>query len=110
LLYLEERAKGQDSELQTIYSYAPSAPQDQVLDKARTAYLKAAGVISDEVKELKELKKDDTSNGKRKDAVGEDCPVYVPLPFLLLLYISPPSSHHLFHSSAKYYAMRKLTL
>jgi hypothetical protein len=74
-----ERANGQDSELQTIYSFAPPAAHDQVLDKARTAYLKATGAISDETKESKDLKEDDGSNGKRKDAVGEDCPVYVPV-------------------------------
>jgi hypothetical protein len=73
--------------LQTVYSYAPPAPQDQVLDKARTAYLKATGAISDELKE-------DGSNGKRKDAVGEDCPVYVPSLRLTFSYpfLSHPSS------------------
>jgi len=72
---LEKRANGQDSELQTVYAFAPLAPQDQVLDQARTAYLKATGAITDELKEPKESKEDETSNGKRKDAVGEDCPV-----------------------------------
>jgi len=46
--------------------------------------LKATGAISDESKEVKESKEDDTSNGKRKDAVGEDCPVLVPFPIYLL--------------------------
>jgi hypothetical protein len=77
-------ADGQDSELQNIYSFAPLAPQDQVLDKARTAYLKATGAISDESKESKESV-EDTSNGKRKDAAGEDCPVYVSSFFLLIV-------------------------
>ena len=85
LLSLEKRANGQDSELQAVYSFAPPAPQDQVLDKARTAYLKATGAISDELKEAKDAKEDETSNGKRKDAAGEDCPVYVFSPSL-----SPP--------------------
>jgi hypothetical protein len=58
--------------LNAVYAYAPPAPQDQVLDKARTAYLKATGVIADESKKVKE---DDGGNGKRKDSVGEDCPV-----------------------------------
>jgi hypothetical protein len=76
-----ERTNGQDSELQNIYSFAPPAAHDQVLDKARTAYLKATGAISDETKESKEPI-GDTSNGKRKDTIGEDCPVYVPFPVL----------------------------
>jgi len=37
--------------------------------------LKATGAISDELKKAKDAKEDETSNGKRKDAVGEDCPV-----------------------------------
>jgi hypothetical protein len=80
--------------LQNIYSYAPPAAHDQVLDKARTAYLKATGAISEEPNELKELI-EDTSNGKRKDAVGEDCPVYVSSPSLTPLLIPSPSSSHL---------------
>ena len=75
LLFLQERANGQDSELQAVYAFAPPVPQDQVLDTARTAYLKATGAISDESNEAKESKEDETSNGKRKEAVGEDCPV-----------------------------------
>ena len=80
-------ADTQDSELQSVYSFAPPAPYDQILDKDRTAYLKATGAISDEPKEAKEPTEDDTSNGKRKDAVGEDCPVLVP-PLIHLLISS----------------------
>lgn len=91
-------ANGQDSELQNIYSFAPPAAHDQVLDEARTAYLKATGAISGESKELKESI-EDTSNGKRKDAVGEDCPVYVssffPLIFLCNYITSPLNISHL---------------
>ena len=69
------KTNGQDSELQAVYAFAPPAPYDHILDKARTAYLKATGAIADESKEAKESRQDDSSHGKRKDAVGEDCPV-----------------------------------
>lgn len=68
----------QDSELHTIYAFAPPAPPEQVLDKARTAYLKATGAIPDEAPSEREIC---AEGGKRKEAVGEDCPVYV---YLLL--------------------------
>ena len=67
--------------MNAIYAFAPPAPQSQlqVLDQARTAYLKATGAISDEAKSSEKKRSEEGGGGKRKDAVGEDCPVYVSL-------------------------------
>jgi len=63
--------------LNAIYAFAPPAPQSQlqVLDQARTAYLKATGAISDEAKSSEKKRSEEGGGGKRKDAVGEDCPM-----------------------------------
>jgi hypothetical protein len=71
--------------LQAVYEYAPPSAmgsyQDQVTKRAREAYMKAinpqAARPEEEVKE--EEVKEETGvggvNSKRKEAVGEDCPV-----------------------------------
>jgi hypothetical protein len=51
--------------------------QDQVPDRAREAYMKAINpqpALEEEVKE-EEVEEEVGVNAKRKEAVGEDCPV-----------------------------------
>jgi hypothetical protein len=68
--------------LQAVYEYAPPSAmgsyQDQVTKRAREAYMKAINpqpALEEEVKVKEEI----AENTKRKEAVGEDCPVYVPI-------------------------------
>jgi hypothetical protein len=65
--------------LRTIYQYAPPAAfgSHQVSEKARAAYLRATRGEPEEEPSISEgtVKADPDENPKRKEAIGEDCPV-----------------------------------
>lgn len=67
----------QVSEIQTVFEFAPAAQGDyhQVPNKAREAYTKAINPHAPVEEPIKEKEEVDGANPKRKDAIGEDCPV-----------------------------------
>jgi len=91
-IHIKFEAHLQESELQVVFEYAPPSAQGayQIPNKAREAYMKAINPHASVEEPIKEKEEEDGVNPKRKEAIGEDCPVYVTPPgpcFLSLFFL-----------------------